>query len=919
MNTIGIKAGEEKALIYRLRSLLTERSRPVAFIVGSGISAGAVDGVRAIVASMRTMIGDPGEIALFDGRVTGPSDAEKYQQAADFALEFRDQDWLNLVIRQAVLGACPDLTPEERNRLARADEKELEAFERTSPKWRLNPATEGLGRLLQLLPRERRGPVITTNFDPLLEIAVRRAGARASWQQIDLDGKLSRGEDEDAVDIAHVHGYWRRGDTLHTVHQLQKPRPQLHGSLRGSLSGHAVVVVGYSGWDDAFSRSLREFAREQDMQRTDLIWCSYDPLTDESFSSGLLAELLGAPRRSFYHGIDANRLFPGLVDSYVAAVECPHGWRRIDRPLLDDLGTRTPGAAEAVAFFDGAQPDWPEALDPRIPRLSLVGELTEAVGRCLDGAGGSGGAGGDGRIVAAVGPMGEGKSMALRQATVDLARTRDDVTVLWRERGTSVDPEAVLAIPQRAGQHILLVSDDGAHVIDDLKRLMPLAKAQGRTDIHVLLAAQEWEWRNRRPWQDLGGFLADTVKVHGLLEQDGEDIVTAWRDCGALRELAKTPERERARKLVDLSQATFGRQESSLVGAMLALRYGPLLGEHVEELLRRIERHPMLREAFLMISVLHAAFHDKDRRIRPLSLRILAQALEMKQTDIEMRVEDTLRKEAGLSDHGENLWVRHVSIAEAALRISRAQRPDELVPLIRKVVGAAVRLSPAMSTPDHDLYSAAYLSARLEIAEESVAAAETAVAVAPARLSYRTSLVAALRIAKRLQEAGEAAERAAKEMPSMTDPESKFGFLLEWATVAGQDHRPESNALLIGAALALPLEEHQRVYALVNMGVPLRNLHEQSADPVYLEALRGVVGLLQARQASRQQKAYLRRHATYLTQCGAIPLAGEDDAWDALQTALDKLRPNAHPTLVPHLKSAGASVRPPKGAPDLSM
>ncbi|MEU9088189.1 SIR2 family protein [Streptomyces sp. NPDC048357] len=911
MNTIGIKAGEEKALIYRLRSLLTERSRPVAFIVGSGISAGAVDGVRAIVASMRTMIGDPGEVALFDGRVTGPSDAEKYQQAADFALEFRDQDWLNLVIRQAVLGACPDLTPEERSRLARADEKELEAFERSSPLWRLNPATQALGRLLQLLPRERRGPVITTNFDPLLEIAVRRAGARASWQQIDLDGKLSRGEDEDAVDIAHVHGYWRQGDTLHTVHQLQKSRPQLHGSLRGSLSGHAVVVVGYSGWDDAFSRSLREFVREQDMQRTDLIWCSYDPLTDESFSSGLLGELLEAPRRSFYQGIDANRLFPGLVDSYVAAVECPRGWRRVDRSLLDDLGTRTPGEAEAVAFFDGAQPDWPEAVNPRIPRLSLVGELTEAVTQCLDG--GGAGAGGDGRIVAAVGPMGEGKSMALRQATVDLARTRDDVTVLWRERGTSVDPESILAIPQRPGQHILLVSDDGAHVVDDLKRLMPQAKAQGRTDIHVLLAAQEWEWRNRRPWQDLGGFLAGTVKVHGLLEQDGEDIVAAWRDFGALRELAKTPERERARKLVDLSQATFGRQESSLVGAMLALRYGPLLGEHVEELLRRIERHPMLREAFLMIAVLHAAFDTKNRRIRPMSLRILAQALEAKQTDIEMQVEDTLRKEAALSDHGENLWVRHVSIAEAALRISRAQRPDELVALIRKVVGAAVRLSPATSALDDDLYSTAYLSSRLQIAQEAVAASEAAVAAAPARLSYRTSLIAALRTAKRLPDAGEAAERAAKEMASMTDPDSKFGFLLEWGTVAGQDRRPESNALLVGAALALSVEESQVVYALVNMGVPLTNLHRQNPDPVYLDALRGVVGLLKARRRSRRQDGFLARHSAYLSACGTTALAGED-AWDALQAALDKLRPNAHPTLAPHLKSAGKSVRPPKGA-----
>ncbi|WP_354395774.1 SIR2 family protein [Streptomyces atratus] len=908
---MGIKLGEETALVCRLRSLLTESNRPVAFIVGSGVSAGAVDGVGAIVGSMRGMLGNPREIDLFDEQVTGPSDVERYQQAAGFAEEYRGQDWLNIVIRQAVLGACPNLTPERRTQLAWANEKELKAFERDSPSWRLTSATEALGRLLQLLPKERRGAVITTNFDPLLEIAVRRAGARAHWQQIDLDGKLSRGEDDDTVDIAHVHGYWRRGDTLHTVYQLQKPRPELHGSLRGSLSDHTLVVVGYSGWDDAFSRSLREYVQEKDAKGVDLIWCSYDELTEASFSSGLLRELGEAPRRSFYHQIDANRLFPDLVDAYVAAVECPHGWRPINRPMLDAMGVRTPGEEEVVAFFDGAQPDWPEAMDHRIPRLSPVTDLNEAVRHCFDGDSG-------GQIVAAVGPMGEGKSMVLRQATVDLVRSRDDVTVLWRDRGTSVDPDAVLAIPQRAGHHILLVSDDGALVIDGLRQLLTKCRTQGRADIYALLAAQECEWRNRRAWLELDDFLADTVTLHGLTEADGEAIVVAWQDFGALRELAKVPESERAHRLVDLSSAPYGRRQSSLVGAMLKLRYGPLLDEHVAELLRRIEEHPKvgnatLRETFLMIAVLHSAYNVKKRRIQPMSVRILAEALQAKPAAIEMQVEDTLRKEAALSEHGESLWVRHVSIADAALRISRAQCPGELISVIRKLVRAAVQLSPAAGALDDDLYSVAYLSSRLSNGEEAVAASEAAVAAAPARLSYQTSLMSALRKATRLPEAHRTAEQAVKGMADMSDPESKWGFLLEWGTVAGQDRHPASNALLDGVALTLSVHEHQIVSALGNMAVPLTKLHEQTSDPVYLNALRGVVGLMGTCRRTRRVDGYLTRHTTYITARGSTPPVGED-AWNAVQAAVDKLRPTAHSTLVPLLNSAGGSVRPPKGA-----
>ncbi len=122
--------------------------------------------------------------------------------------------------------------------------------------WSLGPGVAALGELLVGMPTDVRGPVITTNFDPLIEVSVRQAGGSPVSQHFDQDGTLVASDDDGTIDIAHVHGFWRRGDTLHTIHQLTAPRHQLDGSLRELLRGHVVVVMGYGGWEDAFSNSL---------------------------------------------------------------------------------------------------------------------------------------------------------------------------------------------------------------------------------------------------------------------------------------------------------------------------------------------------------------------------------------------------------------------------------------------------------------------------------------------------------------------------------------------------------------------------------------------------------------------------------------------------------------------------------------
>ncbi|MFE7169248.1 SIR2 family protein [Streptomyces sp. NPDC057616] len=911
--------GDADDLVTRLKTLLVKGDKPVAFITGSGISIGAVDGVGRIVETMRKLLDEEVERDRFDRKVVGPTDGEKYQQAAHFVEYNLGQDHLNRVIRRAVLGACTGKNAAARSALYRRNNpQELTALEEQTGLWKLPRGVEALGRLLRHLPAERRGPVITTNFDPLLEIAVRKAGGQPNFQYFDLDGRLIQPHHQQQVNIAHVHGYWSWGDTLHTATQLQRQRPQLHGSLRESLHGHVVVVIGYSGWDDAFSRTLRERVLEQNTQDSDLIWCSYPKLTPGDFESGLFQELRSLRRTYFYDGIDANELLPRLLDDYLAALPQPGltGWRRVDRAFLDKESRAQHGEDDVVRFFDGAEPGWRTALDTRVPRLALVGELSDRVRDCIDGTL-------DKQIVAAVAPMGEGKSIALRQATVDLVRSHDDITVYWREAGAGIDPDAVLALPERPDHRILLVSDDGALVIDDLQRLMTACVNRGRTDIHVLLAAQEREWRDQGAAGRLRPAL-ETLVGTGLSEAEGQALVTAWEELNALGELAETPQEERAARLIRLAQASYGRQDSALVGAMLQVRYGPLLRSHVMELLQRLRAYSpvgncSLRECFLMISLLHSACRFGRGNGSPLSRRVLARAVGLKSADaVEWEVMNPLGREAAASGHGPALWVRHQSIANAALDISQEGDPKELASIVRRLVTAAVEISQETKTFDDDLHSTAYLSLRLSAAQEqrfaheAVAAAEAAVIASPRRLSFRTAQITALRRAGRIGDALSVAERACRELGSMTDSASKIKFYPAWGTAAGQDGQYASNVLLCGVTLPLSVREQDVVVGLLGMGVGLAALHAQTTNPVFLDALRGVVGLVAGRRLSRQSTSHLNQHRRYLDAHGVSPIENAD-AWVAVQAAVDTLVPTADASLSPLLGKGKLWVLPRKG------
>ena len=889
-----LPVGSLDDLVSKVRYSIGSGSRPIAFMIGSGLTRGTVADVDLLVQSMRSALQNEADYQRFDIAVGSKAGGERYQRASEFLILNRDQKLLNRVIRLAVLGSCKSLSLPEARTLVE-NEAELRRLEQEA-NWALDPGVAALGELLTILPSDVRGPIITTNFDPLIEVAVRKAGGKPAAQFIDTDGKIVRGDDTGVIDVIHVHGYWRRGDTLHTVHQLSRERPLLDGSLRERLRGHLVVVLGYSGWSDAFSKSLLGSAKQHEFNGMDVAWCSYAMLTEAQLASGLFAELAEGNSATFYQGIDSNLALPTLLQSYKQSLpggatpsfSALRGWTLLDERFLSLRTPNPPNRNDRLNFFNGVQPDWATALDPSVPRLALAGNLTEALNRCQTRAI-------DKMIVAAVGPMGEGKSIALRQAAISIARSHPELTVFWREPGTTLAVDDILRLPHRPDGGIVLVSDDGDLLVGDLAKLAGRCRSEARSDISVLLVAQDRDWRNRNGFNRLRRD-AEVIGVGGLSLTDAQAIVTAWEELGAdgLGELASVDSDARAKRLVDLAGDPAGPPSESLIGAMLSVRFGSGLKDRVADLLNRLNNFGAvgtgsLVSAFLMIAISHATFRAGSS---PLSVRVLAEALNLPTSAVEYVVLDPLGKEAAVTAHAGDVWTRHESVARTALEVSRERDAEELPRILTGLVQTAVKLAPSNGRLDDDLYSVAYLSRYLERESEAVAAAEAAVDAAPKRMSYRTSLIATLRNFRRYDEALTVAAAAWRTQTEVNDRESIVGFLGEWATAAGQAGMPSLNVLLDALALqaigTLRDTDKEIIRALLGMGVGLTNLHKQNKDRIWVDALGGVVGLVTDLEPAGKHTDFLRRHTAYFTKFGSKDprLTPEE----AIQRAVDKLQ-----------------------------
>ena len=732
------------------------------------------------------------------------------------------------------------------------------------------------------------GPILTTNFDPLLSLAIEMAGGRSRLRVVQSDGSLAHDVKMlGVIDVVHLHGYWRNSDTLHTPTQLTAPRPRLKSSLQQLLKQRTVLVAAYGGWDDVFARALAEVAADDDSQ-VNVLWCfrethvedverKYKPLLERVAPAVIRGRFL------CYGGIDCHSIFAEIAGTSLSATVATTaptsplaGWELIDSAYLADLQPLR--SDEIIRYFDGATPTWRHAVSDAIPRRQAASEVTERLATLQRA--------NDDRslqLIRAAG--GEGKTTLLLQAASDAVLT-GGATVLWRPSSrVGLPPEHVAHLD--ADKQWLIVADEAENLVDDLSESAEILHRLGRSNVHFLVAARDADWRtkygDRPPWDT---WLKAWVKpnraivLRGINGDEAKAVVEAWTKCGAagLRELAKLSNvSERVDALVSEIKNAVQEQEvqmrrrkpidGSFFGGLLAVRFGQDgLQAHVrsflnplkEEIIEGSNSNSSLFDALMYVAACHAV------GISGLDENVLADLLSVPRDWVQSRVVRLLGEEALAVQSAGHVFTRHSKVAAAILVeadealgtdvgeiwsavVHQTVQTGKDIRMDRRWFSTIIHAGPHLQ---HNLPKQMSEERRKEIA---IAAAKALVKADPDRLSRIDSLNKTYRNAGNFADAVKVFRDNFASAPSKVDyAEVIRANTYEWGVSEGSlgdepSHRA-AGAWLQGLSLSdqlkpAPITDHQAKVSFAGLGVAFGKLAQPGPDCPFAHALRAAAYL----------------------------------------------------------------------------
>ncbi len=163
---------------------------------------------------------------------------------------------------------------------------------------RLNPAHLFLASIIaEKKFRRLFGTIFTTNFDPLLQRSLQLVNA--PYFVSDRPETLQYPDDDDVADAVHVihaHGSIYRYLLLNSPNEIEKFAVANQPKLQEYFRKHAVLIVGFSGWDDAITRALKNV----DQFNLNLYWCDRNSDPDKSSLTADAREILKKHANAFY-------------------------------------------------------------------------------------------------------------------------------------------------------------------------------------------------------------------------------------------------------------------------------------------------------------------------------------------------------------------------------------------------------------------------------------------------------------------------------------------------------------------------------------------------------------------------------------------------------------------------------------------
>lgn len=340
----------------------------------------------------------------------------------------------------------------------------------------------------------------------------------------------------------------------------------------------------------------------------------------------------------------------------------PKGWIKVDSRYLKGLA-KDLTADQALRFFDGRTPIWREALAPQIPRREIVKQVVGEIEAAR--------AAGKLHVTLLSGAAGEGKTTALMQAVCDLVAGHPNWNILWHDDPISPLPANFIAqLP--SDETWIIVSDDAEIIARRVFEITQLIAE--RRNVQFLLCCRDTDWKAAGAdgfnWKQHGVNFVQ-INLRGLSHEDAEQVVLAWSKYGqdGLKSL-KDHKLEAARQLLleTARSEAANPAEGTFFGAILHVRLGDGLKDHIRTLLEKLEGQPIgggktLRDAFHYIAAMHA------ENLLFLSKEVLASVLMVPYADLKRKVLFPLGEEAAIATTGRFVFTRHFSIAEVVLQI----------------------------------------------------------------------------------------------------------------------------------------------------------------------------------------------------------------------------------------------------------
>lgn len=844
--------------------------RPVAFLVGSPLSLKdgvGVPGITEILEFVRAKVRDRVAFALprFESALAGKTGGDAYQEAMKWLGRNFGQDAINEVIKTAVLEARRQGISEP-----------LEGTDGQPDEWNIPPGTAFLGEMVAGGNERFLGPVLTTNFDPLVSLAVRNAGGRAGRRVLAADGTLAgAAEDEPGIcTVVHLHGFWRDSDTLHTQMQLNNPRLKLTKSLQRLLQRRTLIVAAYGGWDDVFTQALVDLMNDEQAP-LDVIWCFYE--SEAAKVKAKHGKLLTAVEPAIvmnrfraFGGIDCHSIFgeilatlrgmlpPAAIASAVASPLA--GWERID---ADYLGALPPLRSEEVLrYFDGATPTWRHATCPDIPNRAAVAEIgrrlaevqTAKMGCSL-------------QLIRAAG--GEGKTTALLQATAAAARS-GGWNVLWRPTPRAgLPPEHIVKLDP--SKQWLIVADDAENLVHNLGESARLLHESGHAHVHFLLAARDTDWRffdgDQQSWGTLLKQQSD-ILLRELGNDDANVLVEAWQKYGSdgLRELASLPNTNtQVSALLHAVHESATRDEGSMFGGLLTVRFGADgLRNHVVALLSRLKGANIensdhtLFDALLYVAACHAVGLPGINEV------VLADLVGVSRDWVQSFVVNPLGEEAAAVRSAGHVMTRHSRVAAALLVAAEQDMGVDVAEVWSVIVRQTVRTGLETQMDRYWFSSIVHAGPRLQHQlppqfpkqrrkEIAVAAAKSAVFHQSTRLDCIVDLGTTYRHADDFAAAVQVFRDNLSDTMSKDDfADTIRGYWFEWGVAEGSLGDGAPHRAVDAWLQGLSLEDHLKTASITyeqakvscaGLGVAFGKLAEPRPDCPFALARRAVAFL----------------------------------------------------------------------------